>query len=64
MVAIRTIGKSPSQVRDDMIDGVIRLQDHLSAEEQSRLRDRLRSGSPVQTISTDLAAPRFRPLAA
>jgi hypothetical protein len=63
VVAIRTMGKSPSQVRDDMIDGVIRLQGDLSAEEQGRLRDRLRLGSPVETPH-DPGVTRPRPMAA
>jgi hypothetical protein len=43
VVAIRTMGKTPMQVRDDMIDGVVRLQGNLNGEDQRRLSDHLRS---------------------
>lgn len=46
VVAIRTTGKSPEEVRNDMIDGVVRLQGQLSEPDEQTLRKRIESGLP------------------
>jgi hypothetical protein len=65
VVAIRTIGKSPAEVRNDMIDGVVCLQNRLTPQEAAALREHLQgglTGTRTALSSAELTGPR--PLAA
>ena len=56
VIAIRTTGKSPAEVRNDMIEGVVRLQG-LPDHDASELRERL--GSDLAEIADPFTGSRI-----